>query len=72
MQPGTVAHTCIPSYSGGGDKEDHSSPREIVHKTPSQQMAGYGDTHLSSQLHGEVQIERSRSRRSSAKSETPT
>jgi hypothetical protein len=22
-QPGTVVHTCNPSYLGGGDKEDH-------------------------------------------------
>jgi hypothetical protein len=37
MKPGTSAHTCNPSYSGGKDQEDHSSneaiPGQIVLKT---------------------------------------
>jgi hypothetical protein len=46
-----VAHVCHPVYTADWDQVDHGSrsawPK--VHKTPSQPIAGHGDTHLSSQ-----------------------
>jgi hypothetical protein len=45
MKPGTVVHTCNPSYLGGRDQED-GDPRQKVHEIASQPMAGYRGTHL--------------------------
>jgi hypothetical protein len=46
-KPGTMGHTCNPSYSGGRDQEDHSSEpawanslRDTISKGPSQKRAG--------------------------------
>jgi hypothetical protein len=42
-EPGMVAHTCNPTYSGGRDQEDFSSlpVQQKVHKTPAQSIKNW-------------------------------
>jgi hypothetical protein len=44
-----LAYAYNPNYFWGRDWEDHSLG-QVVHKTPSQQIAGHGGMHLSSTM----------------------
>jgi hypothetical protein len=67
-----VAQTYNRSYSGRQIRKmvAQGQHRQKVQETPSQPMAGYGGTQLSSQLYKEVQIRGSKSRPAHVQSET--
>jgi hypothetical protein len=56
VESGTVAHSCNPSYLGGGDREDLGGWRpaqtESYRDPHLNKQAGNGGVHLSFQQHG--------------------